>query len=115
MKTKYRIGLSVAAGVMVWMISLGYYKVYQYAEDRSENYKNLETLTVQGNAVKEQVFYLKELHGYVAVYLEDGKTLYEYTDIEVWDLPEELQKEIKQGKKMIGIEKIYGFLENYSS
>lgn len=115
MKRKSSIGLSFATVIMIWMVSFGYYKVYQHAENRLADDQKTETLVVQGEAVKEQIFYLKELNGYVAVYLEDEKTLYEYTDIKVEDLPEEIQGEIRKGKKVTGFEKVYGFLENYSS
>ena len=51
----------------------------------------------------------------LAVYLQDGQTLYEYTDISVQELPEELQEEIISGKRIETTEELYGFLENYSS
>ena len=60
-------------------------------------------------------YYLKELNGYVVVYLSDKKTVYEYTDISLEDLPENLQKEIQNGKYIETSESLYGFLENYSS
>ena len=46
---------------------------------------------------------------------EKKKTVYEYTDISLEDLPENLQKEIQNGKYIETSESLYGFLENYSS
>ena len=54
-------------------------------------------------------------NGYVIVYLDDQTSIYEYTNIRVEELPEELQNEIREGKRLEGKDKLYGFLENYSS
>lgn len=111
MTRKYSIGLLLAVVVLLFAITFGYHKEYEYVEKQTK----IDTVTAQGKAIKESVFYLKDLNGYVVVYLEDGKTIYEYTDIKVKDLPEMVQKEIEEGKRIFGIEKLYGFLENYSS
>lgn len=116
MKSKYGIGLVCVIVLLLLGLSLGYRKQYEYTEEQvrlSEEEKN--TLSVQGKAEKEQIFYLQPLNGYVVVYLEDRKTIFEYTDIKVSELPEEIQEEIEQGKAIAGLEKLYGFLENYSS
>ena len=60
-------------------------------------------------------YYLKELHGYVAVYLQDGTTLYETTSLSVNNLPDEVQQDLKNGIYLKSAEELYGFLENYSS
>lgn len=111
MTRKYSIGLLVAVVVLLLVITFGYHKEYEYVKKQT----NIDTVTAQGKAIKESVFCLKDLNGYVVVYLEDGETIYEYTDIKVKDLPEVLQQEIGEGKQIFGIEKLYGFLENYSS
>ncbi len=45
------------------------------------------------------------------VYLDDQTSIYEYTNIRVEELPEELQNEIREGKRLEGKDKLYGFLE----
>ena len=115
MKRKYSIGLICAIVLLLLVLSLGYRKQYEYVEEQVRIDEEKETLSVQGSAEKEQIFYLKSLNGYVVVYLEDGKTIFEYTDIKVSELSEEMQQEIEQGKRITGLEKLYGFLENYSS
>lgn len=115
MKRKYSIGLIFGVGMFLTMLSWGYHKEYEYMKEQSEIIDKDETQTVQGSAQKEQIFCLKVLNGYVVVYLEDGKTIYEYTDIRLSELPEGVQKELEQGKRIEGLEKLYGFLENYSS
>ena len=39
------------------------------------------TVAADGQALKEDCYYLMEVNGYVVVYLSDKKTPYEYTDI----------------------------------
>jgi hypothetical protein len=63
----------------------------------------------------ECAYYLVEDLGYVNVCLGDGKTIYEYTEIRVEDLPEALMAEIRQGKSIKNEQELYDFLENYSS
>ena len=47
--------------------------------------------------------------------MNDRTTVYEYTNILISDLPDTYQNEIKNGMIIEGTEKLYGFLENYSS
>ncbi len=60
-------------------------------------------------------FYLKVEDNYVVVYLEDKATIYMDTDILLKDLPEDLQQEIIQVMYVPDEERLYDFLENYSS
>lgn len=60
-------------------------------------------------------YYLKEEQGYVCIYLDDGKTLYENTSIRMETLPESMQSEIRDGKRIHTEKELYDFLENYSS
>ena len=83
---------------------------FQIPEQETE-----QTVSTQGGAHKEGVYYLKNRNGYVIVYLDDQTSIYEYTNIRVEELPEELQNEIREGKRLEGKDKLYGFLENYSS
>lgn len=80
----------------------------------SDNDK-IESTQTQGEAVKEDVYYLVERNGYVLVCESDKTTIYEYTNIPLDELPDTLANEIKAGKYIEGKEALYGFLENYSS
>ena len=71
--------------------------------------------SAKGESVSDDAYYLKELHGYVAVYLQDGTTLYETTSLSVNNLPDEVQQNLKNGIYLKSAEELYGFLENYSS
>ena len=73
------------------------------------------SIATKGNATKEEIYYLKEVDGYVVVYKEDKETIFEVTSIRVEALPEEIKAEVRNEKKIEGTKKLYGFLENYSS
>lgn len=95
-------------------------KVSERNEDvqKADGIGKTESIAAEGEAVKggaKKGFYLKELHGFVVVYLEDKKTIYEFTEIPLSDLPEEVRQEIAQGKQIATAEELYAFLENYSS
>lgn len=125
MQKKYGIILTFSLFAFLAVLSLGYREEYKYlvrksqnpSETQSENQSDDTLLQVQGTAEKEeeQSYYLTILNGYVVVFRSDRQTLFEYTDIPLADLPTELQNELKKGKIIIGEEKLYGFLENYSS
>lgn len=125
MQKKYGVILTFSLFAFLAVLSLGYREEYKYlvrksqnpSETQSENQSGDALLQVQGTAEKEeeQSYYLTILNGYVVVFRSDRQTLFEYTDIPLADLPTELQNELKKGKIIIGEEKLYGFLENYSS
>lgn len=60
-------------------------------------------------------FYLAVRDNEVVVYLEDMETIYIYTGIELSSLPEDMQQEIIQMIWIEDEERLYNFLENYSS
>ena len=116
MNRKYSIGLICVIALLLLVLSLGYRKQYEYTKEQVRISKEEEEiLSVQGDVSKEESYYLKSLNGYVVVYLEDQKTIFEYTDIHISELPKQMQEEIEQGKHIKGLKKLYGFLENYSS
>ena len=122
MKNKYGIGFLVCMILIAFAITGAYQlnlkkgKEELRAEIKAQEQKREQrTVTAEGHALKEDCYYLKARNGYVVVYLSDKKTAYEYTDILLSDLPENLQKEINNGKYIENTESLYGFLENYSS
>ena len=104
MKNKYGIGFLLFLILVVFGITCA----YQLSLNKGKR-------EIQAEINKDDCYYLKELNGYVVVYLSDKKTVYEYTDISLEGLPENLQKEIQNGKYIETSESLYGFLENYSS
>lgn len=120
MKLRYRIGFFAGIFLIVCMIGIGYQLSYQYALERQQAKAELpqqsaQSITTKGEATKNEGYYLCELHGYVVVYLNDKKTIFEVTNIPLSDLPDEIQEEIRNAKYVETEVDLYGFLENYSS
>lgn len=86
-------------------------KMEQVETEREKEKELAESL----NVVEPYEYVLLAEEGYVAVYCADRKTLYASTDIQIQNLPDELQQEIQEGKLISSEEQLYSFLENYSS
>lgn len=123
MKRKYCIGFFAAIFMIMILLEVGYRWSYQQRSDRQkenttflqEKTEPAEVLSVEGNVEKNSEYLLKELNGYVIVYLSDEKTVYEVTGISITELPKEVQNQIQEGIKFDSINELYAFLENYSS
>ena len=123
MKKRYSIGFFVAAMIAVIAVSSAYQISYEKAKERAgeealtaeHKAEDTPAVTTEGEAIKEDCYYVMVVNGYVAVYLSDKKTAYEDTNILNEDLPVTLQNEIKNGKYIEDTETLYGFLENYTS
>lgn len=129
MRTKYSIGFFAVMIIALTLVTGAYQLSYRQAKERSEmkvaeetkpqepvvTAQEPATVAADGQALKEDCYYLMEVNGYVVVYLSDKKTPYEYTDIKCDGLPCEMQEEIRNGKYMEDAKTLYGFLENYSS
>ncbi len=131
MRMKYGIGFFAVMIISLMLITGAYQLSFQRAKERAEvkvaeetnpqehtvtaQIKEPSTVAADGQALKEDCYYLMEVNGYVVVYLSDKKTPYEYTDIKCDGLPSEMQEEIRNGKYMEDAKALYGFLENYSS
>lgn len=60
-------------------------------------------------------FYLVAINDLIVVYKEDRETVYQYTNIRLSQLPERLQQEIIGVMYIADEERLYDFLENYTS
>lgn len=122
---KYMIGFFSVLFLITGCLIAGYQVSYnnllkkEKAIELTKNEKNDSIQTrrssAKGESVSDDAYYLKELHGYVAVYLQDGTTLYETTSLSINNLPDEVQQDLKNGIYLKSAEELYGFLENYSS
>ena len=129
MRTKYSIGFFAVMILALTLVTGAYQLSYRQAKERSQlnaaretqsqepavTAKEPATVAADGQALKEDCYYLMDVNGYVVVYLSDKKTPYEYTDIKCDGLPAKIQEEIRNGKYMEDAKALYGFLENYSS
>ena len=60
-------------------------------------------------------FFVAVYQNRIIVYLDDKKTVYEYTNINTNELPLELRAKLSDGFFLNGEEELYHFLESYSS
>ncbi len=125
MRNKYGIGFLSVMLILALAVTFAYQYSYRAARERTEariqaakevkSTQSEEAVSADGHALKEDCYYLKNVNGYVVVFLSDKKTAYEYTDILCEELPKTIQEELVNGKYIETQEDLYGFLENYSS
>lgn len=122
MRWKYRIGVIV----VVCIVCTAYYASYQRTGTYGIGHKGEELemaaqdvalskdkkVVVQGKS--DHKFYLREENNRITVYRTENQLVYEYTNIKMEALPEQLQQEIKDTKYMKDFNELYNFLENYS-
>ena len=90
-------------------------KIHAQKEQQEIEEESGALVEADGEAMKEDCYYLMEVNGYVVVYLSDKVTPYEYTAIAYDELPPTVRAEVRNGKYIESPEELYGFLENYSS
>lgn len=109
MRRKYSIGFLILTIAIVCLLIFVYRLSYHKA------IMELEKDILEKSVDLDECYYIKASNGYVTVYMADEETVYEYTSIPVNELPKDIQKELKSGKKVDTMGQVYGFLENYSS
>ena len=125
---RYGIWYCVIFACCLGLLGAAYQISFHYAEEKARQEAKIEEAKIQeaqkeagyevsakGSKGEDEVFYLMDLNGFVAVYKSDKTTTYEYTNIVTADLPEDVRQEIEKGKEIRTVKKLYGFLENYSS
>ncbi len=101
------------------------YEAFPPLVEMERGFVSLEVLSFSGERIVVQMnyqyiqpsacFYLAAINHEVVVLLENKETIYINTGIKLEDLPQELQTEIIQMKYVESEEKLYDFLEAYSS
>ena len=109
MRRKYSIGFLILTIAIVCLLIFVYRLSYHKA------IMELEKDILEKSVDLDECYYIKASDGYVTVSMADEETVYEYTSIPVNELPKDIQKELKSGKKVDTMGQVYGFLENYSS
>ena len=102
--------LFVILGITSYMLGYSMFKE-DLVSERIQFYEEPDV----SHAETDPIYYMMEESGVVNVYLNDKKTIYEFTEIKIKDLPYHLQEEIKNGKEIYSERELYDFLENYSS
>lgn len=77
--------------------------------------ERIKILRIYDTAEQQSGYYILEVDGEVRIYKSDKKTLYFRTGITLQDLPEDVAREIVEGKYMENEVQVYHFLESYSS
>lgn len=119
MKLKYSVSyfVIITAIIIAFVYAFSFGNSYQVEKYASLEEEVLEEETVISNSedIISEGYYLKQENGYVIVYMHDGSTVFEETDILITELNDVLQEEIFGGKYIQTLEELYSFLENYSS
>ncbi len=68
-----------------------------------------------GEPEKEQGYVIGVRDNAVIVYYADRTQVYEYTNIELWSLPERIQSELVEGIYVKNEKELFDFLQTYSS
>lgn len=121
---KYCIGFFSVILIVFSVITVGYQLTYEYTNTKAQQSKeqmlkeHIEksgSISTKGDAVKNNGYYISSLQGYIVVYCDDHKTVYEVTDIPINSLPKDIQEKIMDSMYIESAEELYQFLENYSS
>ncbi|MBQ8147364.1 MAG: hypothetical protein IJ040_01080 [Lachnospiraceae bacterium] len=68
-----------------------------------------------GEPVESEGYFIGVKDNAVIVYLEDRSEVYEYTNIEMWTLPEAVQSQLVEGIYVDNEQELFDFLQTYSS
>lgn len=86
------------------------------ASYRMVSYKE-QVITLRKTYKKQNLtgYYAKSFNGTIVILNGDEKTVYEYTQIGIETLPEDMREQVLNGIYLENDEDLYSFLENYSS
>lgn len=107
--TAYIEGYMEAMPINEYLAGLVAYEIVSFSEDRVVLRKTYDESRV------ENQFYLCQKGDFIVVYYSDLRTVYEYTEIRVDSLQEEMQNSIEQGFYVKDAQELYSILEGYTS
>ena len=107
--TAYVEGYMESMPVNEYINGLVSFEIISFAEDKVVLRKTYDETKV------ENQFYVCRRGDFVVVYYSDLKTVYEYTEIRVDSLLEEIQQSIEQGFYVKDAQELYSILEGYTS
>src|SRR5699024_794923 len=106
---RYGIWYCVIFACCLGLLGAAYQISFHYAEEKARQEAKIEEAKIQeaqkeagyevsakGSKGEDEVFYLMDLNGFVAVYKSDKTTIYEYTNIVPADLQEDVLQEIEK-------------------
>ena len=92
-----------------YLAGLVSYEIVSFAQDKVVLRKTYDETKV------ENKFFICRRGDFIVVYYSDLKNVYEYTDIRVDSLIEEIQDAINQGFYVKDVQELYSILEGYTS
>ena len=107
--TAYVKGYMEAMPVNEYLAGLVSYEIVSFAKDQVVLRKTYDETKV------ENMFYICRRGDYIVVYYSDLKNIYEYTDIRVDSLAEEIQYSVNHGFYVKDVQELYSILEGYTS
>lgn len=107
--TAYIEGYMESMPVNEYLNGLISYEIVSFSEDKVVLRKTYDETKV------ENMFYICRKGDFIVVYYSDLKTVYEYTEIRVDSLIEEVQQSIEQGFYVKDTQELYSILEGYTS
>lgn len=119
MKYKYSISYFILITAIVLAFIYAYAFNYEHQVDNfvmiEESIPSDEFVISNSEDVISSGYYIREVDGYLVVYLHDDVTVFIETDILLSDLDMSLQMQVMDGKYVETDEELYAILENYSS
>lgn len=117
---KRQISISIFLALLLVILVLVYIKFYnerkplEYDISTEENVQKEAAIEIS-QIYENYAYYAKDEDGRVVVYSTKNKKLIMETGIETFSLPSVIQENLEQGIFFETAEKLYDFLENYSS
>ena len=93
-------------------------------EEQEKGLVSYEMISYKGNEITlrktfrtpiTKGYYAKSFNGLIVILKGDEKTVYEYTQISLASLPEDMREDILKGYYLENDEELYSFLENFTS
>lgn len=107
--TAYVEGYMDAMPVNEYLNGLISFEIVSFAEDKVVLRKTYDETKV------ENQFYICSKGDFVVVYYSDLKTVYEYTEIRMESLADEIRQMVEQGFYVKNAQELYSILEGYTS
>lgn len=84
-------------------------------DNKNNGQKTVNSDNMEQNTMDKMSYYLRFENDKVVIYREPNKEFYDYADIKLDILPPEIKEQIKLGMYIEGEERLYDFLQTYSS
>ena len=107
--TAYVEGYMETMPINEYLNGLVQFEIVSFAEDKVVLRKTYDETKI------ENQFYICRKGEFIVVYYSDLKTVYEYTEIRVDSLIEEIRQNIEQGFYVKDVQELYSILEGYTS